>query len=296
MKRFVNDAGSRVAEVNGTLMQNVPFQAAGPRPPSQGFCPVLPHGTRATVPCVINSFNLSNSINLFVVLVSLVAVFVPASVRAADNEGGVALAIVYDTSGSMKENVKDEHLKPSPKYVIANRALISISKQIQRFITNTPDGSPRKVDAGLFIFEGDSAKQVFPVKPFDGKAIEDWASNFSNPHGSTPLGKSLSMAANAVLSSELPHKHILVITDGMNTVEPKPEKVMPGLQRRAEQKGTSLSVHFVAFDVAAKVFDPMKKLGATVVAAADERQLDSQLQFILERKILLEDEEPPKKK
>src|SRR4030095_6431493 len=161
-------------------------------------------------------------------------------------EGGVALAIVYDTSGSMKENVKDEHGKPSPKYVIANRALIAISKQIQSFITNTADGSPRKVDAGLFIFEGDSARQVFPVKPFDGKAIEDWARQFSNPHGNTPLGKAVSAAANAVLTSELPRKHILVITDGMNTVDPKPEQVLPGIKRRVEQKGTSLSVHFVA--------------------------------------------------
>jgi hypothetical protein len=214
---------------------------------------------------------------------------------AAETESGVALAIVYDTSGSMKENVKDEHGKLSPKYVIANRALVSISKQIQSFITNTADGSPRKIDAGLFIFDGDSAREVLPVKPFDARAIQDWARDFSNPHGNTPLGKSLSTAAQAVLSSQLPRKHILVITDGMNTVGPKPEQVMPGLKTRADRKGTSLSVHFVAFDVAAKVFDPIKKLGATVVGAADERQLDSQLQFILERKILLEDEEPPKK-
>ena len=46
----------------------------------------------------------------------------------------------------------------------------------------------------------------------------------------------------------------------------------------------------------AKVFDPLKKLGATVVGAADEKQLNSQLEFILQRKILLEDEELPRKK
>ena len=45
----------------------------------------------------------------------------------------------------------------------------------------------------------------------------------------------------------------------------------------------------------AKVFDPLKKLGATVVGAADEKQLNSQLEFILQKKILLEDEEPAKK-
>jgi hypothetical protein len=71
--------------------------------------------------------------------------------------------------------------------------------------------------------------------------------------------------------------------------------VLPRLKQLAEQKHTGLSVHFVAFDVAAKEFAGVKKQGATVVAAADEKQLNSQLEFILAKKILLEDEEPPKK-
>ena len=52
----------------------------------------------------------------------------------------------------------------------------------------------------------------------------------------------------------------------------------------------------MAFDVDAKQFSVVKKLGATVVGAADENQLNTQLQFILQKKILLEDEEPPKTK
>jgi hypothetical protein len=58
----------------------------------------------------------------------------------------------------------------------------------------------------------------------------------------------------------------------------------------------TVSVHFVAFDVDAKVFDGVKKLGATVVGASDEKQLDTRLDDILQRKILLEEEEPVKKK
>jgi len=48
--------------------------------------------------------------------------------------------------------------------------------------------------------------------------------------------------------------------------------------------------------VDAKVFDAVKRQGATVVGAANENQLNTQLQYILQRKILLEEEEPPKKK
>ncbi len=55
-------------------------------------------------------------------------------------------------------------------------------------------------------------------------------------------------------------------------------------------------MHFVAFDVDAKQFAPLKKLGATVVGAADEKQLNTQLEYILQRKILLEEEEPVKQK
>ena len=120
--------------------------------------------------------------------------------------------------------------------------------------------------------------------------------DFSTPGGNTPLGNSLTLAGQAVMESPLTRKHVLFITDGMNTSGPKPEDVMPMLQRKAEQKGTSVSVHFVAFDVDAKVFEPVKRLHATVVSAADEKQLNTQLNFILQRKILLEEEEPPEKK
>jgi len=48
--------------------------------------------------------------------------------------------------------------------------------------------------------------------------------------------------------------------------------------------------------VNAKVFDGVKKLGATVLGASDESQLNSQLEFILQKRIRLEDEEPPTKK
>ncbi|MEI6782416.1 MAG: hypothetical protein WCQ21_16015, partial [Verrucomicrobiota bacterium] len=70
----------------------------------------------------------------------------------------------------------------------------------------------------------------------------------------------------------------------------------PQLKQQAEDKHATVSVHFVAFDVDAGVFDSVKKLGATVVGAADEKQLNTQLEYILKRKILLEEEEPAPKK
>jgi hypothetical protein len=217
---------------------------------------------------------------------------IPATLQAS--EEGVALAVIYDTSGSMKEPVPDASGGTSPKYVIANRALLDVTKQLAAFTTNSATGSARKIQAGLFTFEGDHAREVVKFGQFDAKAFEGWAAKFSRPHGNTPLGNALSAATHAVLESPLSRKHVLVLTDGLNTAGPPPNVVLPKLKQQAADQHATFSVHFVAFDVDARQFAPLKRLGATVVGAADEKQLNSQLQFILQQKILLEDEEPAK--
>jgi hypothetical protein len=228
-------------------------------------------------------------------LVVLLALAIPGSARLnAAEEDGVALAIIYDTSGSMNDLVPDKTGKPTPKYVIANRALVAVANQIQSFATNTSGGSARNIQAGLFTFYHDSAHEVVKFGPFDAAALQEWAMHFSNPSGNTPLGNALGVAAQTVLNSPLSRKHVLIITDGINTAGPQPSTILPKLKERAAEKQSTLSVHFVAFDVDAKVFDGVKKLGATVVGASNESQLEAQLKFILQRKILLEDEEPKK--
>jgi hypothetical protein len=195
----------------------------------------------------------------------------------------------------MRDPVQDKAGHSSPKYLIANRALSAVAKRIQTFATNNAGGSPRKIDAGLFVFNSNSgAREAVKFGPFDAQALEHFARTFSNPSGNTPLGNSLKTAGETVLASPLSRKHVLVITDGQNTAGPQPSAVLPKLKQQAEEKHTSLSVHFVAFDVDAQLFDRVKKQGATVVSAADETQLNSQLEYILQRKILLEEEEPKK--
>jgi len=230
---------------------------------------------------------------LFAAVVAVALAAVRASSFALDTEG-VAVAIVYDTSGSMREVVPDQAGKSSPKYVIANRALITVANQLEAFATNP--SSPHKIEAGVFIFDHNTGTPVVPFGPLNADTIRSWANGFSKPAGNTPLGNALTVAGRAALNSPLPRKHVLVITDGINNFGPAPSAVLPKLKQAAERKGTSLAAHFVAFDVAAKVFDPVRNEGATVVAAANEKELDSQIQFILDKKILLEDEEPPTKK
>lgn len=230
-------------------------------------------------------------IQSFALLAAMAAMALGPRCLAAGAQEGVALAIIYDTSGSMRDSVRDATGRDTPKYFIANRALIAVANQIQKFATNNSPAEPRKVQTALYVFDrGDSARAVVPMGPFDPEAIQNFARGFSRPSGMTPLGNALKIAAQAVLDSPMARKHVLIITDGVNTVGPSPAAVLPKLKA----KDAGLSVHFVAFDVDAKLFDPVKRLGATVVAAADEKQLDAQLDYILQKKILLEDEEPKK--
>jgi hypothetical protein len=230
--------------------------------------------------------------SLAVLTVLFLTGLIPVTLRGA--EEGVALAIIYDTSGSMKDPVPDASGGKSPKYVIANRALQAVTRQLQMFSTNAVGVAPRKIQAGLFIFQGEHAREVVKLGPLDPGALDSFASSFAHPRGNTPLGNALTTAAHAVMDSPLSRKHVLVITDGLNTAGPAPDVVLPQLKHQAEQRHANFSVHFVAFDVDARQFARLKSLGTTVVGAADEKQLNTQLQFILQQKILLEDEEPLK--
>jgi hypothetical protein len=217
--------------------------------------------------------------------------FLSSTAKSLAAEDGVAVAIVYDTSGSMKDPVRDEKGRMTPKYTIANRALTSVAKQLQAAATRNPS---KVIQAGLWVFQGGGAREAVKFGNLDAPAIEKWAAQFSEPGGNTPLGNSVEIAGSRLLKSSLPKKHILVITDGINTAGQPPTATLPKLRQKAAQQQTVVAVHFLAFDVDAKLFDPLKKMGVTVVGAADEKELNTQLNYILQQKILLEDEEPRK--
>lgn len=225
---------------------------------------------------------------LWLAMTSLGFAAAPATTRP---EEGIALAIVYDTSGSMQETVPAADGGRAPKYVIANRALNNIIGRLEAVSAQNPQ---RKLQAGLWVFDNQNVRSAVAFGPLDAAALRRWVSRFQSPTGSTPLGNGLQTAVRAVLRSPLAKKHVLVLTDGQNTAGPDPGTVFPTVKAEAARQGSSVGVHFVAFDVAASVFAPLKKQGATVVGASDEAQLGKQLEFILEKKILLEEEEPPK--
>jgi hypothetical protein len=234
------------------------------------------------------STNSSLILRAFLVLVATAALaLLPATSLAAD-EDGVALAIVYDTSGSMKEAVRTADGQRAAKWIIGNRSLQQIVKRVEQFATNSTP--PKTIHAGLYVFRGTGTAEAVKFGPFKPQDMRDWVKSYRGPDSGTPLGRTLDAASRSLLSSKFSAKHILVVTDGKNTSGPDPVTVVPRINKASEAKGSPIFIHFVAFDIEAKVFEPLKKLGVTVVGAADERQLGQQLEFILEEKILLEKE------
>lgn len=208
-----------------------------------------------------------------------------ANATSSSPAKSIAVTIVYDGSGSMRETVRGSDGQQTPKFVIANRAVNSIIHQLLAF------GQAKQIDvrAGLVLFVNSSIKQTIPLAPLtpaQGEVFTNWAAGFKSPGGGTPLGMAIEEAERQLAASDAAHKHILVITDGVSNVGVAPAKVVHDLHESA----APMPVYFVAFDISASVFDPVKKAGATVVSASDEAQLNTQINAILGQKILLEAE------
>lgn len=217
---------------------------------------------------------------------SWIAALLVATSAAFGADSDLAVAIVYDTSGSMKDMVAGNGGAREPKYVVANRALAAIVDKLEK----VNDAGPRKVQCGLFTFRGKGGQETVKLGPLDAPSLRKWLAGFSKPDGATPIGGAVTDATNALWKIRADSRHVLVITDGENTVGPKPDDVLPKLQDQCLKNGLVVHFHFLAFDVDAKVFGGIKQFGATLVGASDEAQLNQKLNFILEEKILLEKE------
>lgn len=204
---------------------------------------------------------------------------------AQTNNAGIAVSIVYDGSGSMADKVPGADNQQTPKYLIANKAIASITRQLVAFSQE----KHVNIQGGLVYFVDGKIHEGIPLvglTPASGTAFTDWARNFTKPGGGTPLGLAIQEARHQLDQSHSLRKHILVITDGASNSGISPDRVM----REIRASDNQIPVYFVAFDVTASIFDPVKKEGATVVSASDETQLNVEINHILGQKILLEAE------
>jgi hypothetical protein len=199
---------------------------------------------------------------------------------------GIAAAILIDTSGSMREKVKDIDGARQPKIAIAQRAALSFVEQFDKYAREHSD---KPILLGIYEFSarGDSSccRTVVQLGPPDAVAARA-AIMKMRANGDTPIGDAMIKAKRDVDGTGLSKRHILVITDGENTRGYSPGDVTRVISSQNETDRAS--IYFVAFDVEASKFNSVRDSGGLVLPASDEIELKGTLDYLLTGKILAE--------
>lgn len=200
---------------------------------------------------------------------------------------GIAVAILVDTSGSMKEAVAASDGSKKPKMDIARSAVLAVIRQVEGFARDSSNAS-KPIMLGLHEFSGrsgDHARIVLPMGTPDAAAAQPQLDRL-RAEGDTPIGDAIVAARRALDATGLSKTHILVVTDGQNTAGVDPAAVMAALNNLPQEQRPG--VYFVAFDIAASAFQKVKDAGALILPAANEKELQTTLDFVIGNKVLLE--------
>jgi Mg-chelatase subunit ChlD len=202
-----------------------------------------------------------------------------APYEAAVEEGlGAAVAIIVDTSGSMKDAAPGDG---RPKFQIARQALEQMLDATDAFIGKRPD-FPIKI--GLYSFSSE-VRELRPIAPYDRAAMRAALSSIPGPGGGTAIGEAIAQARPALYRAGVFRKYLLVVTDGENTRGRDPEHVAREIFAKSEG---AVQIYFVAFDTSAEKFGFLKEVGGDVVAAGTGPELRTALDGIYQGKILAE--------
>jgi Mg-chelatase subunit ChlD len=202
-----------------------------------------------------------------------------APYQAEVEEGlGAAVAILVDTSGSMKERAPGDS---RPKYVVAQEALAAMLDATDAFIAKRPD-FPIKI--GVYTFSS-SVRVQRPIQPYDKAALHATIESLPRPGGGTAIGDAMREARPDLYRAGVFRKYLLVVTDGENTNGRSPDEVGRDIFRKSEG---AVQIYFVAFDTSPEKFAFLKEVGGDVIGAGSGGELRTALDGIYQGKILAE--------
>lgn len=214
---------------------------------------------------------------------------VDAPYQAEVEEGlGAAVAILIDTSGSMKDRAPGDSRS---KYAVAQEALEAMLDATDAFIARRPD-FPIKI--GVYSFSS-SVHTLRPIQPYDRNAIRLTLSHLPGPGGGTAIGDAMREARPDLYRAGVFRKYLLVVTDGENTNGRSPDQVAREIWRKSDR---GVQTYFVAFDTTPEKFAFLKDVGGDVIGAGTGPELRAALDDIYQGKILAEavgEREPGKK-
>jgi Mg-chelatase subunit ChlD len=202
------------------------------------------------------------------------------------DEHGTIAAVLVDTSGSMKDRVRDADGTERPKIEIARRCVVQLFTQAEQFAAAHPD---QHIQLALYEFSvrdnQPRCRNVLRAAAPSAEAARKAVAKL-RPEGDTPIGDALVFARGELALSGLAHQHLLVVTDGRNTKGLEPAEVVAAMSRLPEEQRPS--TYLIAFDTDADKFAPLADAGALVLSAAGGTELQSTLDYVLSGKILAE--------
>ena len=204
---------------------------------------------------------------------------------SASTREGTAVAVLVDTSGSMREKVTEPDGGSRRKIEIAKDCVAGLVRQTAAFAGEHPD---REILLAVYEFsERDRAefREVLPMGKPDASAAAAAVGRMS-ASGGTPIGNAMIEAMRSLVATGLSRRHVLVITDGENTTGYAPGDVADAISRLPEQ--SRAAVYFVAFDISADRFNAVRDAGGLVLEASNQTDLTHTLDFVLTGKILAE--------
>ena len=202
-----------------------------------------------------------------------------APYEAAVDEGlGAAVAILIDTSGSMREKAGGDS---RAKYTVAQEAIEAMLDATDAFVAKRPD-FPVKI--GIYSFSS-NVRTLRPMQRYDRAAIRQAMAGLPRPGGGTAIGEALREARPDLYRAGVFRKYLLVVTDGDNTSGRSPEAVAREIFRKSQG---AVQVFFVAFDTTPEKFAFLKDVGGDVIAAGTGDELHRALDGIYQGKILAE--------
>jgi Mg-chelatase subunit ChlD len=203
----------------------------------------------------------------------------PAPYQAAVDEGlGAAVAILIDTSGSMREKAGGDS---RPKYVVAQEAIEAMLDATDAFVAKRPD-FPIKI--GIYSFSS-NVRTLRSIQRYDRTAIRQALDTLPRPGGGTAIGEALREARPDLYRAGVFRKYLLVVTDGDNTSGRDPESVAREIFSKSQG---AVQVYFVAFDTTPQKFTFLKEVGGDVIGAGTGEELRKALDGIYQGKILAE--------
>jgi nitric oxide reductase activation protein len=202
-----------------------------------------------------------------------------APYQAEVEEGlGAAVAILVDTSGSMKERVDGDSRRKSE---VAQQAIEAMLDATDAFVARRPD-FPIKI--GIYSFSS-SVRRLRAILPYDRNAIKSVLANIPGPGGGTAIGDAMREARPDLYRAGVFRKYLLVVTDGDNTNGRRPEDVAREIWSKSQG---GVQTYFVAFDTSPEKFAFLKEAGGDVIGAGTGAELRTALDGIYQGKILAE--------